>query len=250
MRRLVSVMAAAVLTVGLVSVGPSASAVPACPDPQDAVGGTLFTPDPVVLGPLEMATIDFEMIGRTACLDLYPASIRVVTPSRSIPVEPTSVREDRETGATIIRGTFTADASRLANADAGEWVFEFAAGDVGFSYAPVNVLRQTTLSFDAGPEPLRRSHRLTFRGVLRVADWERDRYRGLAGQPLRIFAVDSQTTPVWVPLVEPTTGRHGRYRVRVQVPGPDRYRAVYLGTAGVAHVTSRTDAVAARPAGS
>ena len=246
MKRFVSTLAAAALTAGLLSVGTPASAVNACPDPQEAAGGTVYVTDPVVLGPHDTAELTFEMVGRTACLDLYPPSIRINTPARVIPVEPTTVTEDRETGATTLRGTFTADATQLTNADAGEWVFDFAAGDVSSASYPVNVLRATTLSLNAGPEPLRRNHRLTLRGRLRVADWEHDRDRGLRDQPIRIFAIDSQTTPVWVPLAEPQTGRHGRYRVRREVPGPDRYQAVYLGTNGIAQATSPIDEVAAR----
>ncbi|SER29778.1 hypothetical protein [Microlunatus flavus] len=247
MKRLVSVVASAALAVGLVCAGSPASASPGCDRPDEAVGITVSTQDSTILGPLQTATFFFEATARTACLADYPLTLDVRTAStRSIPLVPTTVLKDREQGFTFYRGTFTADAAALTNADAGEWLFEITLGDVGFGLRPYDVLRRTRLSFDAGPEPLRRNHRLTFRGALQVADWERDRYRGLAGQPVGIVAIDSQTTVPWVPLVETTTRRHGRYRVRHEVPGTDRYEAVYHGTRGIAFTVSRIDAVAER----
>ena len=250
MERLVSALAVTALTAGLLVAAPTASASLACPDPQYAIGGRVFLEHSIALGPLETDQVTWEAVARTACLAEHPASLSVATAARTLPLAPSSTRVDRETGTTTFRGTTTVDAGQLTNADAGEWLFTFAAGDVAASYAPVDVLRRTTLSFDAGPEPLRRHHRLTFRGVLRVADWERDRYRGLPDQTVRVFAIDHQTGPTRVPLVEPVTGRHGRYRVRATVAGPDHFQAAYPGTRGVDRATSRVDAVAARPTSS
>jgi hypothetical protein len=42
------------------------------------------------------------------------------------------------------------------------------------------------------------------------------------------------------------TKRHGRYRTRKQVAGPNRFEAVYLRTGGVAQAVWRIDVVAAR----
>lgn len=252
MKRLVSTLATAALTTGLLLVSPAASAdaaVPGCPDPEEAVGGRVFEDSTVVLGPFETADLSFEMVARTACLDAYPASIRIRTPAQVIPVEPTSVLVDREQGFTTLRGTYTVDASHLTDADAGEWLFDFAAGDVAHSYAPVEVLRRTTLSFDAGPEPLRRDHRLTFRGRLMAADWEHDRYRGAADQAVRVVALDDQPPGTLEPVAVTRTGEHGRFRVRAVVPGPNRFQAVFPSDypSPLHFATSRVDAVAARP---
>jgi hypothetical protein len=246
MKRFVTLVATMALAAGLVTGGPAAAATPGCPDPSEAVvGGTVFGDYDVVLGPRETAELTFEMGARTACLDVYPASIQVATPARVIPAVPTTITKDRETGFTTLRGTLKVDASQLTNADAGEWVFEFKAGDVSSRFWPLNLQRRTTLSFDASPEPLRRNHKLTFRGTLRAADWGHSGYRGVRGQEVVIFAIDGQTTPTWEPLVVLQTKRHGHYRTRVQVAGPNRFEAVFRGTFGLHQVTSRIDTVAA-----
>jgi hypothetical protein len=247
MRRCVSALAVATLASGLLSLSPTASADSACPDPGEAVAGGAVLSDGVVLGPRGTAEIPFEMGARTACLALHPASVRVLTQqARVIPVEPTTIRKDTETGFTTLRGSLVVDASQLVNADAGEWVFEFRAGEVSSVSAPVDVQRETRLSFDAGPEPLRRNHRLTFAGTLRAADWERGAYRGVRGQEVVVFAIDGQTTPTWEPLAVLQTQRHGRYRTRAQVAGPNRFEAVFRGTFPLHQATSRIDTVAAR----
>jgi hypothetical protein len=248
MKRVVSAFAASTLTLGLLSVSPTASAVPGCPDPSEAVPvATVFGNDHLPLGPRETVEVSVEMFARTSCLALYPASARAVTPARVIPVVVTPTQVDRETGFTTFRGTLVVDASHLLNADAGEWDFEFSAGDVSTVTRPVWVQKRTKLSFDAGPEPLRRNHRLTFHGTLRAADWQRSSYRGIRGQQVVIFALGSQTTPKREALAELQTKRHGRYRVRTEVAGPNRFQAVFRGgDLGLYQSLSRIDTVAAR----
>lgn len=241
MKRLVSALAAAVLTTGLVSVSPTASAGE-CPNRNEPVSDAGVSPQNVVLGPRETAEIQFSMSGWSGCFDLHPASIRVLTPAGEMPVQFTT--ETDQVGYSSMHGTLKLDASKLANAAAGEWLFQFHAGDRG-TVRPMYVRRETTLSFNAGPEPLRKNHRLTFRGTLRAADWERGTYRGVRGQEVRIFAIDGQTSPTWEPLAVLQTKRHGRYKTRVTVAGPNRFQAVYLHTMELAQVSSRIDTVAA-----
>lgn len=243
MRRVVSALAVASLTVGLVSVSPTASAGEGCPDPDRPVSDAYVPSQDVVLGPTGTAEIPFGMSGWDYCFHLFPPRIRVVTPSGEIPVDVTTTTD--QVGYTSLTGTLVVDASKLSNAAAGEWVFDFDAGaDRGTSRA-VNVLRASRLSFDAGPEPLSHNRRLTFKGTLRAADWERGTYRGVRHQEVSVFAIDGQTLPTWEPLAVLQTTRHGRYRTRRQVAGPNRFQAVFLNHGGIAQAVSRIDVVAA-----
>jgi adhesin HecA-like repeat protein len=249
MKRVMSALAAAALTAGLLSLGPPASAAFSCTDGDGtAFGGSIITQEDVVLGPGGTADVIFEMYENLSCLANYPPSPKAITAARRvIPLVITS-SVNNDAGYLVMRGTVTLDASELRNADAGEWLFQFDAGDVEGGVSPLNVLRKTKITFDAGPEPLRRNHRLTLKGTLRAADWQRGSYRGAGDQEVVLFAIDSQTTPTWVPLAEVRTTRHGRYRFTTTVAGTDRYQAVFRADfpSPLRQVESRIDTVAAR----
>lgn len=245
MKRVTSVLAAATLTAGLLSLSPPASAVDTC---AETLGGQVFNGADVVLGPRETAQVSFEMYEATRCLALHPPSPTIATAARRvIPLEITS-STDNDAGFVTLRGTLMIDASDLENADAGEWLFQFDAGDLEGGLWPLNVLRRTTLSFDAGPEPLRRNHRLTFHGTLRAADWERGSYRGVRDQEVRINALDAQPPGMLTPVAVTQTHGHGRYRVRTTVAGPNRFQAVSgsIYPSPLSFAVSRIDTVAAR----
>jgi hypothetical protein len=246
MKRVTCALAAATLTAGLLSLSPPASAVDTC---AETLGGQVFNGADVVLGPRETGQVSFEMYEATRCLALHPPSPSIVTAARRvIPLVITSTT-DNDAGFVTLRGTLTIDASGLKNADAGEWLFQFDAGDLEGGVWPLNVLRQTTLSFDAGPEPLRRNHRLTFHGTLRAADWERGSYRGVRGQEVRINPQDGQPPGTIEPVAVTQTKRHGRYRVSAEVAGPNRFMAVSgsIYPSPLAFARSRIDTVAGRP---
>lgn len=245
MKRVMSALAAAALTAGLLSASPPASAVDTC---SETLGGQVFDGADVVLGPRGTASVGFEMYESTSCLALHPPSPTIVTAARRVlPLAITST-VNNDAGYVTMRGTATINASELMNADAGEWLFHFDASGVEGGVRPLNVLRRTTLSFDAGPEPLRRNHGLTCHGTLRAADWERGSYRGVRGQEVRINALDGQPPGTLVPVAVTQTKRHGHYRVRTEVAGPNRFQAVSgsIYSSPLSFAVSRIDTIAAR----
>jgi hypothetical protein len=188
--------------------------------------------------------VEVSVRGFAGCFEILgPPTVLVTTPERGFYVA--LVRApDPYWGAAEFVGSFDIETVTLSNGDAGEWGVQALLQGRSYDTTPMNVLHATRLSFNAGPEPLRRNHRLTFKGTLRAADWERGSYRGVRGH-VSIYAIDGQTTPTWEPLAELRTTRRGHYRVRRVVPGPNRFQAVYLSTDGRAQAVSRIDVVAA-----
>lgn len=244
MKRFVSACVGITLAAGLLSAAPTASAAGECPDRRHPISDAYAPSADVVLGPGESVEITVGMSGWSGCFEEYPPSLHVFTPARSFPVALTATTD--QVGYTHLDATLRLDAAELANTDTGEWVLEFGAGDSGGEARALNVKRDTRLSFDAGPEPLRRHHRLTFRGRLRAADWECGTYRGLRDQEVRVYALDGQTPPTWEPTAVLRTKRHGRYKTRTRVEGPNRFQASFTGTYGLDQAGSRIDEVAAR----
>ena len=139
-------------------------------------------------------------------------------------------------------GQLTIDTSELEDADAGTWLLSFEAEGRRYAERSFSVRRASTLSFDAGPEPVRR--KVTFAGKLRRASWERSRFEGVKGERVRVLRLGPVETPNPKRVALLTTKKKGRYSNKQPFPGTDRYQATYAGTAAVAAVSSRVDAVA------
>ena len=244
MRRLVSALVTTMLAAGLLTVAPTAWA-DGCPDPGAPVTGVSPTPEDLVLGPLESSSTRVFVDGYQGCFNPDDGPyVRVLTPHREIIVN-LSEGPPPFDGAVEYEGQLTVDTAELEDADAGTWLLSFEAEGRRYAERTFSVRRESRISFDAGPEPVRHD-KITFAGKLRRASWERSRFEGVKGERVRVLRLGPVETasPRRVALL--TTKKKGRYSNRQPFPGTDRYQATYDGSAAVAPVTSRVDTVRAR----
>jgi hypothetical protein len=242
-RRLVSALVTTTLAAGLLTVAPAAWA-DGCPDPGEPITGVSPTPDDVVLGPLASTSTRVFVDGYAGCFSPFENPyVRVLTPHRELIVD-LSEGPPPFDGGVEYEGQLTIDTSELEDADAGTWVLSFEAEGRRYAERTFSVRRASTLSFDAGPEPVRR--KVTFAGKLRLASWERSRFEGVKGERVRVLRLGPVEAPNPRRVALLTTRKKGRYANKQPFPGTDRYQATYAGTAAVAAVTSRVDAVRSR----
>ena len=243
MKRLTSATLAVAVTLGLLGLSPTASAFDGCPDPGHPIEANPPFPEDLTVGTSGQQVVTFALDGYAGCFSVDPPVVRILTPHREIVVDLHADPPPFE-GYAGFSGSYTVDPADLENADAGQWLASYELDGTRYDETTFQVRRATTLTFDAGPEPVRH-HTITYRGVLKRADWERGRYRGYRGEELEILALDpvnGQTVPN-VAIARPS--KKGRYYVRQPFPGANRYAARFAGDKVSAPVTSKEDPVAA-----
>lgn len=244
MRRLLPAVLATALTAGLLTLSPTASADD-CPDPGAPITGVSPTPDDVVLGITGSTSTRVFVDGYVGCFSSFENPyVRVLTPHREIVVDLSEGPPPFE-GGVEYEGQLTLDPSELEDADAGSWLLSFEAEGRRYAERTFHVRRATELTFNAGPEPVRRDT-VTFSGVLRRVSWERGRFEGVKGERVRVLRLGPVDAPQPKRVALLTTKKKGKYTNKQPFPGTDRYQATYAGTESAAAAESRVDKVASR----
>lgn len=244
MRRLLPALLATALTAGLLTLAPTASAAD-CPDPGAPVTGVSPTPDDVVLGITGSTATRVFIDGYAGCFSsLENPYVRVLTPDREIIVDLTEGPQPFD-GGVEYEGQLTIDPSQLEDADAGSWLLSFEVEGRRYDERTFHVRRASELTFNAGPEPVRKN-RITFSGRLRQVSWERGRFEGVKGERVRVLRLGPSDAPHPTRVALLTTKKKGKYKNKQPFPGTDRYQATYAGTDSTAAAASRVDTVTSR----
>ncbi len=245
-RRLLGLVVAAVSAVSLVpALALPASAadpapVPPCPGPGQTIIEGLGDLPSVAVGTTKTQKLRFDLYTRTGC-GATGATVAVRTPQGTRTVKLKEASRDAE--RVQWKGALSITPRTLDNDDAGRWPTTFrVTGAVPDSHSfNSSVRRAVRISFNAGPEPVRKS-RITYSGHLERASWDTRTYRDLKGRTVSIYQIrlDGEDMDE---VAAVKTGADGRYRLTRRYSGPGIYVAVYDGTRYTAEKWSRRDRV-------
>ncbi|MFD8967350.1 DUF5707 domain-containing protein [Streptomyces sp. NPDC059568] len=144
-------------------------------------------------------------------------------------------------------GTFTLTAKQLRNIDATNWnVLVIAAGyddediTIKESVSKVKVQRESKLTVNAAPEPVKKGGTITVTGNLTRADWDKNKYVGFGTQSVVLqFRKKSSTAYTNVKGVKSSST--GALKTTVKASEDGYYRWNYLGIASTAPVAVAGD---------
>jgi hypothetical protein len=132
----------------------------------------------------------------------------------------------------------------LINSDAGRWRTQlFVSGTRQFTRPGprFDIVRASRLSTHAAPEPVRKGEKLTVRGTLQRANWEKGRYAGHAGQKVQLqFRIGHGS---YSKIKTVTSDRAGRLRTTVKASRDGCYRYVFAGNRTTNKIISKADCV-------
>ncbi|MGH3714507.1 MAG: hypothetical protein ACRDT4_13750 [Micromonosporaceae bacterium] len=111
--------------------------------------------------------------------------------------------------------------------------------------ASVSVLRATTLTVDATPEPVYKGKPITVTGKLLRANWETYSYQAYSGQPVKL-QYRRYGTDAYVTVKTVYTDSYGNLRTTVTASYDGLYRWVYAGNAITQPITTAGDYIDVR----
>ncbi|MDQ1037028.1 hypothetical protein QFZ75_003444 [Streptomyces sp. V3I8] len=140
----------------------------------------------------------------------------------------------------------------LLNSDAGSWkggalLLDYVTGsyaDQG-DLATTKVLRNSRLTVNASPEPVKKNKTITVTGSLTRANWETNKYAGYTAQSVKLqFKKKGTSTYTDVKTVKSGTGSSaGKLKTTVTASVDGTYRYAFAGTSTTPAVNSAGDAI-------
>jgi hypothetical protein len=130
-------------------------------------------------------------------------------------------------------GTWTVSAYALAND--GDYTTKDSA-------AKVKVLRNSRLTVNATPEPVKKNKTITVTGSLTRANWETYKYAGYTKQPVKL-QFKKKGTSSYKTLKTITTDSKGRLRTTTKATADGYFRYSFAGTSTTPAVASTADYV-------
>ncbi|MFE7127544.1 DUF5707 domain-containing protein [Streptomyces sp. NPDC057617] len=146
-------------------------------------------------------------------------------------------------------GTFTLTAKQLRNIDATTWnVLVIAAGNddtditVKESVSKIKVQRESKLTVNAAPEPVKKGGTITVTGSLTRADWDKNKYAGYGAQSVNL-QFRKKTSTAYTNVKGVKTSSTGALKTTVKASVDGYYRWSFAGTATTAPVNATGDFV-------
>ncbi|MGW7411806.1 calcium-binding protein [Streptomyces sp. NPDC054863] len=165
----------------------------------------------------------------------HPAEGRCVTPipttttcTYTLTMNPRIHPQDNTTA-----GTWAVRAHALAND--GDYIGKDSA-------ATVKVLRNSVLTVNASPEPVKKNRTITVTGALTRADWKTYRYGGHGKQPVKLQFM-KKGTGTYKTLKTVTTDSKGNLRTTVKATADGYFRHSFPGTSTTSALSSAADYV-------
>ncbi|MEU5536796.1 calcium-binding protein [Streptomyces sp. NPDC020362] len=145
--------------------------------------------------------------------------------------------------------TYTLKAgSNLVNKVAGTWKVWAIAQAKDNNYVQKDAVktfqaqRQSKLTVDAAPEPVKKGKALTVTGALTRANWDAAKYSGYAGQPVKLqFRKNGSSS--YTTLKTVTSDSRGNLRATTTATADGYYRFTYAGTSTTPAVSAAGDFV-------
>jgi hypothetical protein len=138
-----------------------------------------------------------------------------------------------------------------SNGQAGNWAVRAGAvaGDDSRlwneNFTTHKVLRESVLTVNASPEPIRKGRTLSITGKLTRADWAKDSYVALANQYVELqYKRNGATSWTTLKMIKSTSA--GAMKATTTATYDGSYRFVYAGATTTSSVTSREDFVDVR----
>ncbi|MEW1721417.1 calcium-binding protein [Streptomyces sp. NPDC093109] len=128
-------------------------------------------------------------------------------------------------------GTWTVRTHALAND--GDYITKDSA-------AKAKVLRNSKLTANASPEPVKKNKTITVTGTLTRANWKTYKYGGYTKQPVKL-QFKKKGTSTYKTLKTVTTDSKGNLRTTTKATAPGRFRYSFAGTSTTPAVTSAPD---------
>ncbi|MEV7814400.1 calcium-binding protein [Streptomyces flaveolus] len=134
------------------------------------------------------------------------------------------------------------------NTTAGTWtVTAYALANDGDYYtkdsaAKAKVLRNSRLTVNASPEPVKKNRTITVTGALTRADWVTYKYVGYAKQPVKL-QFKKKGTSTFKTLKTTTTDSKGNLKATTKATADGYFRYSFAGTSTTPAVTSAADYV-------
>ncbi|MEU9186927.1 hypothetical protein AB0D14_20735 [Streptomyces sp. NPDC048484] len=160
-----------------------------------------------------------------------------------------------EASATVANCTGYVDilpTEELSNSDAGTWkggalLLDYVTGsyaDQG-DLATTKVLRNSRLTVNASPEPVKKGKTITVTGALTRANWESHKYAGYTAQSVKLqFKKKGTSTYTDVKTVKSGTGSSaGKLKTTVTASVDGTFRYAFAGTSTTPAVNSAGDAI-------
>lgn len=236
MKRLAAILTATTLAVaGLVAVAPAAHASDFC-DYEDDTKPTIssMTPTHITLGTAPKV-VRFAPIAQDDC-----------------GIDGWSIQGD-DFAFYVYDAAPTEAMDMYDNDDAGLGYATVTVNDPAYNQT-IKIIRYRLLrnasfrsgSFNASPEPVRKSGKITVKGTLARADWESDSYRNYAKQTVWIqFKAKGKSTFSTITSVK--TDSAGAFSTKLSASrGDGTWRATYAGNSVTGSATSSTDFVDVR----
>ncbi|MFC8232779.1 DUF5707 domain-containing protein [Streptomyces sp. NPDC056663] len=130
-------------------------------------------------------------------------------------------------------GTWTVSAHALAND--GDYITKDSA-------AKAKVLRNSRLTVNASPEPVKKNKTITVTGALTRANWETYKYGGYTKQPVKL-QFKKKGTSTYKTLKTVTTDSKGNLRTTTKATADGYFRYSFAGTSTTPAVASAADYV-------
>ncbi|WP_320780107.1 calcium-binding protein [Streptomyces sp. CRN 30] len=134
------------------------------------------------------------------------------------------------------------------NSQAGTWKTYGLAGAVDDDFVEKDnlrtfkILRDTNLTTDATPEPVKKGKTLTVTGKLTRANWDRSVYEGYTGQSVKLqFKKKGSSAYKTLKTVKSGTGGAVKTTVKASVDGT--YRYIFSGSANAGSVSAKGDVI-------
>ncbi|MFC4505853.1 MULTISPECIES: hypothetical protein [Streptomyces] len=136
---------------------------------------------------------------------------------------------------------------QLTNADAGTWKIAAIAVDTttfGFTtqgnLGTTKVQRQSKLTTDATPEPVKKGKTITVTGKLSRANWDTYKFAGYSTQPVKLQFKKTGAT-AWSTVKTIKTSSTGALKTTVKASADGYFRYVFAGTTTTPAVNSAAD---------
>ncbi|MFE4665351.1 hypothetical protein ACFRI7_14165 [Streptomyces sp. NPDC056716] len=140
----------------------------------------------------------------------------------------------------------------LINSDAGTWrgaaiALDYVTGDFADQGALGTTLiqRNSTLTVNAAPEPVKKGNTITVTGKLARANWETNKYAGYTNQPVKLqFRTKSATSYTTIKTIK--TNSKGELKTTVKASKDGYYRYSFAGTVTTPAVNAPGDFIDVR----
>ncbi|MEN8649322.1 calcium-binding protein [Streptomyces sp. 21So2-11] len=162
------------------------------------------------------------------------------------PNSPTGTCTEVNATTTTCKYTIVVDPARMSNSTAGTWkLWVYAIGNDGDHVAKnvagtTKVLRASTLTANAAPEPVRKGKPITVTGKLARASWDTFQYAGYSAQPTQLqFRAAGTSTYSTVKTVK--TNAIGNLKTTVTAVKDGYWRWNYTGSSTSTPVAAAGD---------